>query len=77
MYYFKYVVFVYGSPLWPLEGAMILSVCVAWRKALRYVWSVNNGTYCDIISSLSNEFPLILSLMKRFIKFIRNCLSYI
>ena len=35
MYYFKnIVVFFYGSPLWPLEGAMIQSLCVDWRKAL-------------------------------------------
>ena len=60
--------------MWPLEGAMIQSLCVDWRKALRCVWSVNNITHCDIITSLSNQFPLILRLKKRFIKFIRNCL---
>ena len=48
--------------------------CVDWRKALRCVWSLNNRTHCDIITSLSNQFPLILSLKKRFIKFIRNSL---
>ena len=53
---------------------MIQSLCVDWRKALRCVWSVNNRTHCDIITSLSNQSPLILSLTKRFIKFIRNCL---
>ena len=61
---------------------MILLVCLAniflfvdcaWRKALRCVGSVNNRTPCDI-TYLSNQFPLILSLEKRFIKFIRNCL---
>ena len=41
---------------------------------MRFVWSVNNRTHCNIIISLSNQFPLILSLKKRFIKFIRNCL---
>ena len=70
----KYCCVFYGSPLWPLEGAMIQSLCVDWRKALRCAWSVNNRTPCDIITSLSNQFPPILSLKKRFIKFIRNCL---
>ena len=70
----KYCCVFYGSPLWPLEGAMIQSLCVDWRKALRCVWSVNNRTHCDIITSLSNQFPLILRLKKRFIKFISNCL---
>ena len=61
--------------MWTLKGAMIQSLCVDWRKALRCIWSVNNRTHCDIITSLSNQFPLIFSLKKRFIKFIRNCLS--
>ena len=69
----KYCCVFYGSSLWSLEGVMIQSVCVDWRKALRWVWSVNNITHCDIITSLSNQFPLILSLKERFIKF-RNCL---
>ena len=60
--------------MWPLEGAMIQPLCVDWRKALRCVWSVNNRTHCYIITSLSNQFPLILRLKKRFIKFISNCL---
>ena len=63
----KYCCVFYGS-------AMIQSLCVDWRKALRCVWSVNNRTHCDIITSLSNQFPLILRLKKRFIKFISNCL---
>ena len=46
----KYCCVFYGSPLWPLEGAMIQSLCVDWRKALRCVWSVNNRTHCDIIT---------------------------
>ena len=70
----KYWCVFYGSPLWPLEGAMIQSLCVDWRKALRCVLSVNNRTHCDIITSLSNQFPRILRLKKRFIKFISNCL---
>ena len=44
----------YRSLLWPL----IQSLCVDWRKALRCVWSVNNRTHVDIITSLSNQFPL-------------------
>ena len=54
----KYCIVFYGSPLWPLEGAMIQSLCVDLRKALRCVWSVNNITHCDIITSLSNQFLL-------------------
>ena len=51
-----------------------VSIPMDGRKALRCVWSVNNRTHCDIITSLSNQFPLILRLKKRLIKFISNCL---
>ena len=58
MYYFKnIVVFFYGAPSWHLEGTMVQSVCIDWRKALRGVWSVNNRTHSDIITSLSKQFP--------------------
>ena len=60
--------------MWPLEGAMIQSLCVDWKNALRCVWSVNKITHCDITTSLSNQFSIILSIKKRFIKFIINCL---
>ena len=53
---------------------MIQSLCVDCMNALRCVCSVNNRTHCDIITSLCNQFPLILSLKKRFIQFIINCL---
>ena len=42
---------------------------IDWRKAWRCVWSVNNITHCAIITSLSNQIPLIFSLKKRFINF--------
>ena len=48
----KYCCVFYGTRLWHLEGAMIQSLCVDWMKAWRYVWSVNNRTYCAIITSL-------------------------
>ena len=32
-------------------------------------------THCDLITAVSNQIPLILSLKKRFIKFISACLS--
>ena len=34
----------YGSPLWPLKGAMIQSLCIDWRNALICEWSVNNSS---------------------------------
>ena len=53
---------------------VIYLVVICYRHILDMVWSVNNRTHCDIIISLSNQFPLYLVLKKKFIKLIRNCL---
>ena len=50
-------------------------MCVDWRKALRSLWRVNPRTHCDLITTVSNQMSLILSLKTRFIKFISACLS--
>ena len=57
--------------MWPLEGAMVQSLCINWRTT----WPVNNRTHCHIITSLSNQFPLIFCLKEWFIKFIQSGMS--
>ena len=37
-------------------------MCVDWRKALRSLWRVDPRTHCDLITAVSNQIPLILSL---------------
>ena len=64
----------YGSPLWSLQSTIVESMCVDWRKALRSLWHVDPRTHCDIITAVSNQIPLSLSL-HFFIKFISACLS--
>ena len=63
----------YGSPLWSLKSTIVESMCVGWRKALRSVWRVDPKTHCDLITAVSNQIPLILSLKKIFIK-LYNCI---
>ena len=48
---------------------------VDWRKALRSLWRVDPRTHCDLITVVSNQIPLILSLKFFVIKFISACLS--
>ena len=52
----------YGSPLWSISGAAIQALCVDWRKALRSMWRLNPRTHCDLITALSSQIPLIVSL---------------
>ena len=54
----------YGSPLWSISGAAVQALCVDWRKALRSMWRLNPRTHCDLITALSSQIPLIVSLKK-------------
>ena len=65
----------YGSPLWNLNGPGVQSLCVDWRKSLRSLWRVHPMTHCDVIAALSDQFPIKISLERRFIRFIKKCLS--
>ena len=65
----------YGSPLWNLNGPGVQSLCVDWRKSLRSLWRVHPMTHCDVIAALSDQFPIKVSLERRFIRFIKKCLS--
>ena len=65
----------YGSPLWCLKSTIVKSMCVDWRNTLRSLWRVDPRTHCDLITAVSNQRPLILSLKKSFIKFMSACLS--
>ena len=67
----------YGSPLWPISGAAVQTLCVDWRKALRSMWRLTPRTHYDLITALSSQIPLIVSLKKRFAKFINRCLSIV
>ena len=65
----------YGSPLWNLNGPGVQSLCVDWRKSLRSLWRVHPMTHCDVSAALSDQFPIKVSLERRFIRFIKKCLS--
>ncbi len=51
------------------------SLCVAWKKALRIIWTVHPQTHCDVIAVLSGQKPLIMSLRARFVKYFNKCLE--
>lgn len=65
----------YGSPLWPLSCKSVESLCTDWRKAMRSMWCVSPRTHCNLITALTNQLPLLVSLKKRFVKFIEKCIS--
>ena len=62
-----------GAPLCNINSAAVESLCIAWRKALRVLFGVNNRTHCHIIELLAGKLPLKIQMIKRFVKFYVNC----
>ena len=58
-----------------INGPGVQSLCVDWRKSLRSLFRVHPMTHCDVIAALSDQFPIKVSLERRFIRFIKKCLS--
>ena len=54
----------YGSPLWFLKSTVVESMCVDWRRVEVTVAHGDPRTHCDLITAVSNQIPLILSLKK-------------
>ena len=46
-----------------LKSTVVESMCVDWRKELRSLWRVDPRTHCDLITTVSNQIPLILNKM--------------
>ncbi len=65
----------YGSTLWLLTSKSCYDICVAWRRALRKLWNVPYRTDNNILTILSNNLPLEMSLDKHFITFSNNILN--
>ncbi len=59
--------------MWYLKSDGVEAIFVAWRKALRTIYKVHPATYCDIITGLSGQVPLLSNLKARFAKFFKKC----
>ena len=64
----------YGSPLWHMVQQFIH--CVVIGESLRSLWGVHPTTHCDVITVLSNQLPLIITLQNKFIRFLTECFSH-
>lgn len=60
----------------PFSSRRCEDICVAWRKALRRLWTVPYRTHSRLLAILSGTLPLEMSLEKRFVKFARNVLNH-
>ena len=64
----------YGCVLWEHGSSSVDKACVAWRKALRWTWSLPPCSSSKTVEMLHGT-PLSIIMMKRFASFERACLS--
>lgn len=55
----------FGSELWTLDDDCIDIFCVAWRKALRHIFSLPYNTHSYLLPVISNTLPILDELSKR------------
>ena len=52
-----------------------MNFCALIKADITLIIVPKTRTHCDLITALSSQIPLIVSLKKRFAKFINRCLS--
>ena len=65
----------FGCELWSLENRSLVCVSVAWRKALRKIWSLPKETHNYLLPIISNCIPIYNEIARRSHNFCFNCLN--
>ena len=68
----QYCMSLYGSNACMLFDQSLVELDVAWRKAIRRVWSLPYRTHCSLLPHISGNMPIRITLYKRFIKHFLN-----
>ena len=50
---------------------------VAWRKVTRLIWKLPFRTYCNLLHTINNCYPIEFILEKRCIKFLHSSLGHL
>ena len=65
----------YGAELWDLSHCDYDCITVAWRKALKRVWSLPWRTHSNILYSLCNKWPIEEEIYRRSLLFGLRCIN--
>ena len=65
----------YGAELWDLSRCDFDCITVAWRKALKRVWSLPWRTHSNILYSLCNKWPIGEEIYRRALLFGIRCIN--
>ena len=72
----SYCMSLFGCELWRLDHDSIDTLSVAWRRAIRRVWSLPPTAHTDLLPLLCNSLPLHDEVCSRSISFISRCMSH-
>jgi len=72
---YSYCSNLYGCELWDLTSIQLPAIGVAWRKALKRVWSLPLGTHAHILYSLCGKWSVEDEICRRNIMFAFNCFN--
>jgi len=65
----------YGAELWDLSSCDFECITVAWRKALKRVWSLPWRTHSNVLYSLCNKWPTEEEIYRRSLLFGLRCIT--
>ena len=66
----------FGSELWDFNSSSIETLSIAWRKALRRIWSLPNMTHGYLLPLVSSCLPLFDMLCLRYLSFVSSCMFH-
>lgn len=72
----SYCMSLFGCELWRLDHNNIDTLCTAWRRAIRRVWSLPLTAHKDLLPLLCNSLPLHDEVCSRTLSFIWRCMSH-
>jgi hypothetical protein len=73
--FISYCTSFFGSELWRIDNAGIESVCTAWRRAVRRIWSLPYRAHGRLLPLLCNCLSVQDQLCNRYLNFVHRCLS--
>jgi hypothetical protein len=65
----------FGCELWRITNDSLDSICTAWRRAVRRIWSLPNNAHGRFLPLLCNCLPIHDQFCHRYMNFVRRCLS--
>jgi len=72
---YSYCSSLYGTELWDLSNSDFECICIAWRKALKRVYSLPWRTHSNILYSLCNKWRIEDEIYRRTLLFGLRCIN--